>query len=213
MKRRGAYHWLMFGALMLAAGLCLDGVWIHAKAALAQLLLARARVRSDHGREARRPWPWADMAPIARLSVPRLQQDLIVLDDDSGQTLAFGPGSTPGSAVPGTHRLSVISAHRDTQFRLVQTSCSGDRLHLDGPHGGSDYQVIGSRIIDSRRARIPAANSIDGLWLVTCYPFDTIMPGGPLHYVVQARRMNLNVISNESSTPAGTNAKVLGQTL
>ncbi len=71
---------------MLAAGLGLDGVWIHATAALARRLLGRAWVRSDHRRETRRPWPSADMAPIAALSVLRLQQDLIVLDADSGQT-------------------------------------------------------------------------------------------------------------------------------
>ena len=64
MKRSKCYRWLMIGALMLAAGLGLDGLWIHAKAALAQLLLARAWARSDHGREARPPWPWADMALI-----------------------------------------------------------------------------------------------------------------------------------------------------
>ena len=212
MKPRGIYRWLMFGALMLAAGLGLDGVWIHAKAALAQLLLGRAWLRSDHGRDARRPWPWADMAPIARLSVPRLQRDLIVLDDDRGQALAFGPGWTPGSAVPGTHGLSVISAHRDTQFRFLQRLWPGDRLHLDGPRGGSDYQVIGSRIIDSRHLGIPPASSMDGLWLVTCYPFDAIVPGGPLRYVVQARRTNLNTTPSESSLTAGTNAEEPGQT-
>ncbi len=213
MKRRRCWRWLMFGVLILAAGLGLDGVWIHAKAALAQLLLERAWVRSEHGREARRPWPWADMAPIARLSVPRLRQNLIVLDDDSGQALAFGPGWTPGSAMPGTHGLSVISAHRDTQFRFLQMLWPGDRLHLESRRGGSDYQVIDSRIIDSRQARIPAADSMDGLWLVTCYPFDAIVPGGPLRYVVQARRMNLNVATIGSSAGAGTNIDRPGQTL
>lgn len=213
MKRRRGWRWLMFGALVLAAGLGLDGVWIHAKAALAQLLLGRAWARSDHGREPRRPWPWADMAPMARLSVPRLHQDLIVLDGDNGQALAFGPGWTPGSAVPGSHGLSVISAHRDTQFRFLQMLWPGDRLHLDGPQGGSDYQVTGSRILDSRHERIPAADSMDGLWLVTCYPFDAIVPGGPLRYVVQARRTNLNAAATGSATGAGTNLDRPGQTL
>lgn len=212
MKQRRLSRWLMFGALMLAAGLGLDGIWIHAKAALAQLLLGRAWARSDQGREVRRPWPWADMAPIARLRVPRLHQDLIVLNDDSGQALAFGPGWTPASAVPGTHGLSVISAHRDTQFRFLQMLWPGDRLHLDGPRGGSDYQVTGSRIIDSRKVRIPAAGSADGLWLVTCYPFDAIVPGGPLRYVVQARRMNLNRVIGGSLPTTGTNPQRPGQT-
>ena len=213
MIRQRAWRALMFGALMLAAGLGLDGVWIHAKAALAQLLLERAWTRSDHGRLSQRPWPWADIAPLARLRVPRLHQDLIVLDGDSGQALAFGPGWSTGGARPGAAGLGVISAHRDTQFRFLQMLWPGDRLHLDGPHGGSDYRVSGHRILDSRHERIPAADSMDGLWLVTCYPFDAIVPGGPLRYVVQARRMNLNKVVTGSSSDTGTNADRPGQTL
>lgn len=180
----------MFATLVLAAGLGLSAGWIHAKAALAQVLLERAWTHSDHGRRTQRPWPWADIAPLARLSVPRLQQDLIVLNGASGQALAFGPGWTPGSARPGAPGLTVISAHRDTQFSFLKALRPGDRLHLDGPAGGSDYQVEGSRIVDSRQQGLPATDTMDGLWLVTCYPFDAIMPGGPLRYVVQARRLN-----------------------
>ncbi|MGN6705807.1 MAG: hypothetical protein ACTHJO_07095 [Rhodanobacter sp.] len=39
-------HWLMVGSLLLAAGLGLDAVWIHAKVALTQWLNARAQARS-----------------------------------------------------------------------------------------------------------------------------------------------------------------------
>jgi sortase A len=190
MSPHQAWRWLMFAALLLAAGLGLSGVWIHAKAALAQLLLQRAWIGSDHGRRMQRPWPWADIAPIAQLSVPRLGQELIVLDGDHGQALAFGPGWMRASAPPGTPGLSIISAHRDTQFRFLQALHPGDLMHLDGPGGGSDYRVEGSRVIDSRHVRVPAADSMDGLWLVTCYPFGAIVPGGPLRYVVQARRLN-----------------------
>ncbi len=190
MSRRRAWRWLMFAALALAAGLGVSGGWIYAKAALAQCLLERAWASSDHGRQPRHPWPWADIVPIARLSVPRLRQHLIVLNGDNGQALAFGPGWTPGSAPPGAAGLSVISAHRDTQFSFLQSLRPGDRLHLDGPRGGSDYQVESRRIIDSRQDRVPPSDSMDGLWLVTCYPFEAILPGGPLRYVVQARRLN-----------------------
>ncbi|TAL96170.1 MAG: hypothetical protein EPN69_04735 [Rhodanobacter sp.] len=41
-------HWLTFATLMFAAGLGLDGVWIRAWAALAQLRLRWARARTDH---------------------------------------------------------------------------------------------------------------------------------------------------------------------
>lgn len=190
MNRRRAWRYLMFAALALAAGLGLSAGWIHAKAALAQVLLEHAWAHSDHGRRMQRPWPWADIAPLARLTVPRLHRDLIVLDGSSGQALAFGPGWTPGSARPGTSGLTVISAHRDTQFSFLKALRPGDRLHLDDPAGGSDYRVESSRIVDSRRHDLPAADAMDGLWLVTCYPFDAIVPGGPLRYVVQARRLN-----------------------
>ena len=189
MKTRKAWRWLMFGACVMAAGLGLSGIWIHAKAALAQVLLARAWVQSDHGRQTKRPWPWADIAPIARLSVPRLHQDLIVLNGDSGQALAFGPGWTPGSARPASPGLSVISGHRDTQFGFLKALRTGDLLRLDGAAGRVDYRVDASRIVDSRFSRVPPSNGADRLWLVTCYPFDAIVPGGPLRYVVQAERI------------------------
>ena len=60
MNRRRAWRYLMFAALALAAGLGLDAGWIHAKAALAQVLLERAWAHSDHGRRTQRPWPWAE---------------------------------------------------------------------------------------------------------------------------------------------------------
>ena len=189
MMTRKAWRWLMFGAWVMAAGLGLSGIWIHAKAALAQVLLARAWAQSDHGRRTERPWPWADIAPIARLSVPRLHQDLIVLNGDSGQALAFGPGWTPGSARPASPGLSVISAHRDTQFRFLKALRPGDLVQVDGPGGHGNYRVRASHIVDSRYSRLPDLASNDGLWLVTCYPFDAVIPGGPLRYVVQAERI------------------------
>lgn len=180
---------VMLGALAVAGTLGAHAAWIPAKAALAQVLLARAWSQSAHGQRVHKPWPWADIAPIARLSVPRLHKSFIVLNSDSGQALAFGPGWSPASAVPGAPGLSVISAHRDTQFGFLRQLRPGDRLHLDGPRGGADYRVQATGVLDSRRTAPPAPDRFDGLWLVTCYPFAALVPGGPLRYVVQARRL------------------------
>ncbi|WP_205300826.1 class GN sortase [Oleiagrimonas citrea] len=183
-------RWLVPVLLGIAVLLGGRAGWIHAKAMLAQVLLERAWAGSDHGRHLRRPWPWADMAPIARLRVPRLHQDLIVLDRDSGQALAFGPGWTPSSAAPGASGLSVISAHRDTQFDFLGKLHTGDRILLNSAEGATRYRVMRAEVVDSRHARLPAADSADGLLLVTCYPFDAIVPGGPLRYVVLAQRVD-----------------------
>jgi sortase A len=80
--------------------------YIHAKALLAQALLARAWDRTLAGERAVRPWPWADMHPIARLRAPAHGRDLIVLDGASGQALAFGPAHIVGTALPGHRRSS-----------------------------------------------------------------------------------------------------------
>ncbi|MGY3039876.1 sortase A [Rhodanobacter sp. TND4EL1] len=213
MIRQRGWRRVMVAALVLAAGLGVHGSWIHTKAVLAQWLLERAWNHSDHGRSPQHPWPWADITPLARLSVPRLHQDLIVLDGDSGQALAFGPGWNAGSARPGATGLGVISAHRDTQFRFLPALRPGDRLNVEGSGGSTDYEVTGSRVMDSRHERIPASDSMDGLWLVTCYPFNAIVPGGPLRYVVQARRANLNAATGYSSIAAGTKPEWPGQNL
>src|SRR4029078_417855 len=68
-----------------------NGVYIYAKAQLAQVLLHRAWDRRATG-SAVKPWPWADTHPIARLIIPARAADILVLAGASGRTLAFGPG-------------------------------------------------------------------------------------------------------------------------
>ena len=187
---------LGIGALLaLAVVMIASAGWIHAKALLAQVLLQRAWAASQHGRVAVKPWPWADIAPLARLRVPRLRQDLIVLDSDSGQALAFGPGWTASSALPGTPGLSVISAHRDTQFAFLRDLRHGDLIRIRDAAGASTYRVESKRVVDSRRLHPAGADGGDALLLVTCYPFDAIVPGGPLRYVVEARPLGETVAS------------------
>lgn len=160
--------------------------YLYAKAQLAQVLLERAwRHAQDEG-VAPPPWPWADTAPIARLRLARLGVDRIVLDGDSGRALAFGPGWMPGSARPGTRGVALLSAHRDTHFAFLREIRLGDDVALDTVHGTRRYRVSDLRVVDSRDglAALPADG--DGLVLVTCYPFEAVVPGGPLRYVVSA---------------------------
>src|SRR5205085_8054819 len=93
-----------------------QGVWIHAKALLAQILLERAFAASLAGGEPVKPWSWADTWPVARIEVPRLERSEIALAGSSGQALAFGPGHverTPEAGEPGT---AVYAAHRAPSF-------------------------------------------------------------------------------------------------
>ena len=164
------------------------GVWIYAKARLAQHLLLRAWARILAGESDARPWPWADTWPVARLRVPAHGADLIVLDGVSGRTLAFGPGHAGGSARPGAAGTAIISGHRDTHFSFLQRVRPGDEVIVDTPgHPPARFRVREMAVVDSRTAVVRSDGDGEaGLVLLTCYPFDAIRPGGPLRYVVTA---------------------------
>ncbi len=177
------------GLVAAGAGLALLGLYIPAKAAVAQWLLNRAWNESRaQGRDVR-PWPWADTWPVARLELPGAHSPLIVLAGASGRNLAFGPAHLDGSPLPGAPGVSVIAGHRDTYFRALRGIGVGDRFEIERKDGDAyRYEVAAVEIVDARdaRLRLDAADSI--VALVTCYPFDAVKPGGPLRYVVLARR-------------------------
>jgi sortase A len=165
-----------------------EALYIPAKAWLAQRLLERAWSATAAGESSVKPWPWADTWPVARLRAPRLDVDLIVLDGASGRTLAFGPALAHGSARPGASGASVIAGHRDTHFRFLRTLTVGDELELRDPRGLRETFVVSAvEVADSSASRVRVDGAGRALVLVTCYPFDAIVPGGVMRYVVTAR--------------------------
>lgn len=64
---------------------------------------------------------------------------------------------------------------------VVEIEHSGTRLH---------YRVAGHAIVDARTMRIAAHSGGNRVLLVTCYPFDDWIAGGPLRYVVEAEAVD-----------------------
>ena len=173
---------LALGAVSLAAG-----VWLPLKAALAEELLNRAWVAARNSNGAVKPWPWADTWPVARLRLPPSAgaEPLIVLAGASGRGLAFAPGLLDGSAMPGEPGVAVIAAHRDTHFRSLVRLALGDRFRVERADGETfAYVVTGIEIMDTRTASLRLDTLDSVVALVTCYPFDALVPGGTLRYVV-----------------------------
>jgi sortase A len=170
---------------LLAGGLALDAGWIHAKALLAQQLLQQAFDAESRDGRSRRPWPWADTRPVARLLQPRLGIRQIVVAGDSGRSLAFGPGWAEASVLPGAVGTAVVSGHRDTHFAWLQALQVGDRIAVERGGQRREYRIDATEVVDSRRQRI-AIDGGDRLLLVTCWPFDAVVAGGPQRYVVSA---------------------------
>jgi sortase A len=178
--------------LLVAFGLWQLGAagWIHAKAFLAQQLIASSWADARAGRVPRRPWPWADTRPIARLTVPKRGVDLYVLDGASGRSLAFGPGHVSGTAHPGSWGNTVLVAHRDTHFAFLRSLALDDEIDLEVARGRiARYRVREMTIVDKGQTRVLDDADAAQLTLITCFPFEAIVPGTSLRYVVIAERV------------------------
>lgn len=81
--------------------------------------------------------------------------------------------------------MTVISGHRDTHFKILEDTKIGDLIDIVTTQGETiNYQVKIIEIVDSRVANIKTEQSGQALVLVTCYPFEAVVAGGPLRYVV-----------------------------
>lgn len=184
------------GAAMIASAL-----YIPAKAALAQVLLERAWDRARSGDENAKPWPWADVSPIAVLEVPRLGERSIVLEGASGEAMAFGPGHMSNTPAIGARGTAVIAAHRDTEFRYLRDVSEGDRIVVQTADGRrSSFRVVEMRVVRADASGLdPDDSGPTGarLALVTCYPFDGVFHS-PWRYVVLADRETATIAARES---------------
>ena len=181
-------HWFFAAALALAgAALFGNGLYMYAKARVAQMLLARAWSLTLRGGRDVKPWRWADTWPVAKIEFPRQHASAIVLAGASGRTMAFGPGHVDGTAMPGQRGNCAISAHRDTQFAVLRDVAAGDPIVIQSRDGRTlRYRVRELRIVDYRDTSVLAPAAGQTLTLITCYPFNAVVPGGPLRYVVVA---------------------------
>ena len=178
----GALLVTVLGALLLG-----DGIYLYAKAQLAQLLLQNAWQRTLSGEQNVKPWPWADTWPVARLRSSAHGIDVIVLAGDSGRVLAFGPGHHFGSALPTQTGHSLISAHRDTHFRFLQNVTLNEELQLQNTRGEwHRYRVAETRVLNASNVEFATVTQQSALTLITCYPFDALVPGGPQRFVLTA---------------------------
>ena len=173
--------------MLLGLGWLAQGAYIQAKAVLAQHLLQSAWQQTLRGQARVKPWAWADTWPVARLTMPSRQVDLIVLEGASGSSLAFAPGHLHGTPAPGSSGFSVISAHRDTHFAFLQHVQSGETLTIQTAGGDSRiYQVTATEVVDADAAVIPLYSPLRGLVLTTCYPFDDLGRNSNQRYLVYA---------------------------
>jgi LPXTG-site transpeptidase (sortase) family protein len=138
---------------------------------LARVTLPNAAVRSVvplplvvmSGREIRRG------TPVARLLIPTIELDEIVMEGVGPIELNGGPGHFPGSVLPGGAGNSIISAHRDRHFRRVGDLDVGDHIRTETRAGNTEWVITERRIV-SRDTPSLFEESEATLTLTTCWP-------------------------------------------
>jgi len=144
------------------------------------LALARSATLRAGAREA-----IAAGAPVARLVIPRLALDEIVLEGVGDDELNAEPGHMPGTAFPGEPGNSVVSAHRDRHFNHLDAISVGDTITTESGVLKKTWVVVGKRIVGkNERALFPANDPT--LTLTTCWPIRYVGPA-PERLIVTAK--------------------------
>lgn len=182
---------VIFGCLLLGANFLWQGSYIKIKAVVADWLISASWAQRVPGQAPAKPWPWADTRVVARLSVARLGIQHFVMQDASGESLAFGPGSMLLRQPPGGEGYTLIAGHRDTHFNFLSRIQPGDLLELDNYFGKrSLYRIQHSRLLNIEREELRIDPRATGMTLVTCWPFDAVSSGGPMRFLVNAERID-----------------------
>jgi len=177
---------MMLGGIFLVG----QGVYMDAKAKIAQVLISSSWESRTLYSAPAKPWWWADTRVIARMDVPRLKETVYVMQDDSGESLAFGPGHMPASDTPSGNGHVVIAGHRDSHFGFLKDIKVGDLISTENNQANKKrYRVTEVTVINSNEQEILLLEDSQ-LTLITCYPFDDFIPGGPLRLIVNAEPVN-----------------------
>ena len=149
------------------------------RSAQAALAAARAFARSHH------PTAIVDGAPVARLVIPKIGLDEIVVEGIEAEDLNAGPGHMPGSALPGEGGNAVISAHRDRHFKHFDEIGVGDTITTESASRQDRWVVISTRVVDKDAPAIVRTKDAT-LTLTTCWPIRYV-GGAPERLIVTAK--------------------------
>jgi sortase A len=189
-RRLGALLCIVGGALLLYVGAT------YAQGALARSDARAAWERAEAKRAvlASRRIDFGDLsaaaprgAVVARLIIPSIGLDEVVVEGVGDEELNAGPGHLPGSPLPGASGNAIISAHRDRHFSTLGDLAVGDTIHTETALGSTSWVVTRRRVV---RAGAPAlfASAEALLTLTTCWPI-RYFGTAPERLIVEAKRL------------------------
>ena len=111
--------------------------------------------------------------PIGRLTVPRLNLEIMVVFGTDRETLKKGPGLHPSTGFPGQRFLTYVAGHRTTYgapFSEIDNLRPGDEITFEVPYGTYRYEVVGHRIVRDDQIEVLKGRGREELALQACWP-------------------------------------------
>ncbi|MCL6472455.1 MAG: class E sortase [Firmicutes bacterium] len=111
--------------------------------------------------------------PFARLVIPKINLDAIVLEGVSADVLAKGPGHMEGTAYPGEIGNVVISGHRVTYSRPffdLDKLTIGDPIYIYALTDKFTYRVVEQKVVKPTEISVTDPTPDRTLTLTTCNP-------------------------------------------
>jgi len=134
----------------------------------------KPKPQDDVSREAKRfRLATDDGDAIARMRVPRLGLNLVVVNGTSSSDLRRGPGRHMDTSMPGEGGLVYVAGHRTTYgapFSNIDRLETGDTIFVELPYGAIEYRVTSHRIVDDNDLSVLESRGREELVLQACHP-------------------------------------------
>lgn len=119
------------------------------------------------------PPPPAEGDAIARMRIPAIDVDKIVVEGVGVSDLKRGPGHYPGSPLPGQPGNAAIAGHRTTYgapFHRLDELEAGDEILVTTAQGSFSYEVREQLIVSPDQVEVLDDFGDDRLTLTACHP-------------------------------------------
>jgi sortase A len=150
----------------------------HQAALATEFAVPLPRPSASPGREPKPPARPAIGDAVARIRIPSIGVNMIVVEGATLEDLARGPGHYRGTALPGERGSVAIAGHRTgwgSPFIDLDRLDAGEEIILELRDGSRFvYQVTGSRVVDPGAVWVldgdPKSRAAFKLTLTTCTP-------------------------------------------
>jgi len=117
--------------------------------------------------------PVAEGEPTARIRIPKIGVDKIVVEGVALPDLKKGPGHYPGTPLPGQQGNAAIAGHRTTYgapFNRIDELTPGDEILVDTTQGSFRYVMSEQRIVSPTQVDVLDDAGDNRLTLTSCNP-------------------------------------------